>query len=117
MSVSIDLRENGSVSILDIAGESSVNDGTMLQGVIRRLTLDGRRLFVFNLQGLSHLDSFGLGQLVAAYIAVRDLKGDVKIVNPGQAVKDMLHYTRIDTVMRVFPTEAEAVAELQKLAS
>ncbi len=92
-------------------------DGGVLQQTVRRLTREGKRLFVLNLQGLRHLDSFGLGQLVSTYIGVRDQKGDVKIVNPSPTITSLLRYTRIDTVLQVFPSEAEAIAELQKLAS
>ena len=41
-------------------------------------------------------------------------KGDLKIVYPNSTVKDLLHYTRIDSVVQVLPTETEAVELLQK---
>jgi len=117
MSVSIEWRESGSVAVLDFAGESSIMDGTILQQTVRSLTKEGKRFFVFNLQDLKHLDSFGLGQIVSTYISVRDQKGDVKLVNPSPSVQELLRYTRIDTVLQVCPTEADAVEQLQKLAS
>ena len=116
MSISIELREIGPITILDLAGESSIMDGSSLQQTVRRLTRDGKLLFILNLRGMRHLDSFGLGQLVSTYIGVRELHGDVKIVHPVPSVRELLHYTRIDTVLQVFPTEEEAVQELMKFA-
>lgn len=117
MSISIEWRETGSVVVLDVAGESSIMDGQALQQTVRSLAKEGKRLFVLNLKGLKHLDSFGLGQLVSTYISVRDQKGDVKIVNPSPGVRDLLRYSRIDTVVQVVESEELAVSELQKLVT
>ena len=114
MNLTIESREVGPVTVLDLSGESSIGDGTVLQQRVRQLIQEGKRLFVINLQNVRHLDSFGLGQLVATYQSIRGQKGDLKIVNPNSTVKDLLHYTRIDTVMQVLPTETEAVEMLQK---
>jgi anti-anti-sigma factor len=84
---------------------------------VRGLTNEGKRFFILNLQNTRYIDSFGLGQIVATYQSVRGQKGDVKIINPNSMVKDLLRHTRIDTVVKVLPSEAEAVQELQKLAS
>ena len=117
MSISIELREMGPVTVLDVTGDSSIMDGTALQQTVRGLTKEGKRFFVLNLKDLRHLDSFGLGQLVSTYISVRDQKGDVKIVNPSSSVNDLLRYSRIDTVVKISESEAQAVQELQKLAT
>ena len=117
MSVSIELREIGDVAVIDVTGESSIMDGAILQQTVKRLTREGKRLFIFNLSGLRHLDSFGLGQMVASYISVRDQRGHVRVVNPAPSVGNMFRYTRIDTILQVVPTEDEAVRELQKLSS
>jgi anti-anti-sigma factor len=74
-------------------------------------------LFIINLKNVRHLDSFGLGQLVASYQSIRGQKGDLKIVYPNSTVKDLLHYTRIDTIVQVIATETEAVEILQKQLS
>jgi anti-anti-sigma factor len=117
VSISIEWRQAGAVAILDLSGESTIMDGSVLQQTVRRLTREGYRLFVLNLQNLRHLDSFGLGQFVSTYIGVRDQKGEIKIVNPSPTVKDLLRYSRIDSVLQVLGSEEEAVQELQKLAA
>ncbi len=117
MGLSVEWRDAGSVAVIDVVGESSIMDGTVLQQTVRRLLREGKRYFVLNLKGLRHLDSFGLGQFVSSYISVRDQKGDMKIVNPSPNVRDLLRYSRIDTVLQVLGTEEEAVQALQKLAA
>jgi anti-sigma B factor antagonist len=117
VSISIESREAGAITVLDLTGESSITDGTVLQQAVKQLMSKGKRFFVINLKAVRHLDSFGLGQLVATYQNIRGQKGDLKLVNPNSTVKDLLRYTRIDTVVQVLPSEAEAVETLQKQAS
>jgi anti-sigma B factor antagonist len=117
MAISIGLREIGRVIVLDVSGESSVMDGTTLQQAVRRLTREGKRYFVLNLADLKHLDSFGVGQIVATYIGVRDQKGDINVANPNSRVRDVLKYTRIDTVLQLFHSETEAIQELERIAT
>ena len=115
--MTIQQREAGRVVVLDLAGDSNIADGTMLQQTVRSLADQGKRYVIINLQNLRYLDSFGLGQLVSSFIALRDMKGGLRVVNPNSKVRDLLRYSRIDTVLQVMPNEAEALAELEKQAS
>src|SRR5256885_1529017 len=117
MGLSIERRDVGDVVVLDMSGESNIMEGTVLQNRVRELTNEGKRLFVLNLKDVRHLDSFGLGQLVATFMNIQALKGDLRIVNPSRTIKDLFKYTRIESVLKVPPSEAEAVQELQKLAT
>ena len=114
MGLVINSREISAIVVLDLSGDSSISDGTVLQQKVRGLLAEGKRFFVLNLQNVRYLDSFGLGQIVATFQALRNQQGDLKIINPNSKVKDLLRYTRIDKVIQVLPTEAEAVQELQK---
>lgn len=115
MGIGIQWRDVEGVAVLDLSGQSSIMDGTILQQTVRSLTRDGKKLFIFNMKDLKHLDSFGLGQLVSTYISVRDHeRGDIKIVNTSPGVRDLLRYTRIDSVMQVLPSEEAAIEELKK---
>jgi anti-anti-sigma factor len=117
MGISINSRDASGIAVLDLSGDSSIADGPILQRTVLDLINGGKRFFVLNLLNVRYLDSFGLGQIVATYQSVRGQKGEMKIVNPNPKVKDLLRYTRIDTVIQVLPSEAEAVADLQKLAA
>ena len=117
MSLTIAKREIGEVTVLDLAGDSAIADGTILNQTVRGLTDAGKRLFVLNLQNVRYMDSFGLGQIVSTFLSVRDQKGKIRVVNPNAKIRDLLRYSRVDTVLQVMPSEAEAVQELQKPAT
>jgi anti-sigma B factor antagonist len=116
MGLTINHRDAGNIVVLDLSGDSSITDGTLLQQKVRALIDESKRFFVLNLKDVRYLDSFGLGQIVAIFQNIRNQKGDLKIVNPNKMVTDLLKHTRIDRVVQVVASEAEAVQELQKLA-
>ena len=117
MGLTINHREIGNIVVLDLSGDSSIADGLLVQHKVHDLLNQDKRFLIMNLQDVRYLDSYGLGQIVATFQAVRSKQGDMKIVNPNTKVRDLLRYTRIDKVVQVLPSEAEAVQELQKLAS
>ena len=117
MGLTINHRDFGNVVALDLSGDSSISDGMKLQQQVNVLIEQGKHFFILNLQDVSYLDSFGLGQIVASFQTIRGKQGDMKIINPNSKVKDLLRYTRIDKVVQVLPSEAEAIQELEKLAS
>jgi anti-sigma B factor antagonist len=117
MSLSITQREIADVVVLDVTGHSEISDGSLLQETVRRRITEGKLWFVLNLAGTQYLDSFGLGQLVSMFITLRDQNGQMRIVNPNPRVKDLLRYSRVDTVLQVMASEAAAVQDLQQQAS
>lgn len=115
MGISLEWRVTGNaVAVLSVSGRSSVLDGSIVQQTVRRLMREGNRNFVFNLSNLEYLDSLGMGQLVSAYLSVRDRGGDVKLVDPVGPVKDLLQNTRLNTVLEVFATDEDAIRSLER---
>src|SRR5262250_3186857 len=89
-----------------VAGEPS----TQLRDLVKRLTAEGARSFVFNLAGVSYVDSSGLGLLLSIYATVRGQGGDVKLANIGDRVKDLLKMTKLTEVFQIFENENRALA-------
>jgi anti-sigma B factor antagonist len=84
-----------------VAGEPS----TQLRDLVKRLTAEGARSFVFNLAGVSYVDSSGLGLLLSIYATVRGQGGEVKLANIGDRVKDLLKMTKLTEVFQIFEDE------------
>ena len=89
-----------------VAGEPS----TQLRDLVKRLTAEGARSFVFNLAGVSYMDSSGLGLLLSIYATIRAQGGDVKLANIGDRVKDLLKMTKLTEVFQIFEDENPALA-------
>src|ERR1700758_3264751 len=120
-------RQSGDVTIIDLKGpitlgeamdhgiESDEKDETgrrpMLVGkIIRRLLQQGRRKILLNLQGVSYVDSSGIGELVGAFTSVQGQGGQLKLLNPVAKVVNVLRLTRLD---HLFPVETDETAAVQ----
>lgn len=65
---------------------------------------------VVDLKNVEHMDSLGLGILAGLFTSAKRRGGEVKLVSPTQHAKLVLRRTQLDTVFKVYETDADAVA-------
>jgi anti-sigma B factor antagonist len=108
--LSIGTRQNGSVTILDLSGKIMLGDTSAdLRNNVRGLVEKGDKNIVLNLADVSSIDSSGLGELVASYVAVQRIDGEMKLLNLHQRIRDLMVMTKLLTVFDDFEDETEAV--------
>ena len=111
MSMKFKTREVDGVTILDLSGRITLGEGSgTLRDAVRDLVSKGSKKILMNLGGVDYIDSSGLGELVAAYTAVKNSGGELKLVNLTKKVSDLLVITKLATVFDVKDDEAAAVA-------
>ena len=64
---------------------------------------------IFDLTEVPQMDSSGLGVLVSHHIACRAKGIKVVVAGPSPNVKQLLKFTKVDTVFTIVPTLDEAV--------
>ena len=102
-------RNAGDVTILDIRGRLTINDGRgQLKAVIDRLIARGCVQAVLNLEGLQYLDSACLGEIINAHIAVSRRGGRLKLLNMPEHLSELLKIAGLLGVFEAFTSEAEA---------
>ena len=79
--------------------------------------LSGSPKIVVNLTGVNYIDSGGLGILVGLSVSARNRGGELKLVSPSKRVNDLLQRTNLDTILRVYGNDEEAVAAFRKTSS
>lgn len=103
-------REVGDVAIVDFSGKITLGEGSaVLRTTIRELIAQGRRKILFDLSDVDYIDSSGIGEMVAAYTAVRSAEGELKLVHLTRRVHDIMQITRLFTVFDVQSDEDAAV--------
>lgn len=117
MSIRIEERPVGSVTVLDIAGRLTMDEAAQhLKDKINSLISQQRTHIVLNLRNVPYIDSGGLGQLVASYGSVMRTGGALKLLNVNSRNHDLLSITRLVTLFESFDAEAEAVQSFQTIA-
>lgn len=110
--MTLEERQVGSVTVLDLAGQLTLDHAALLKDKVNSLVSQDRTNIVLNLARLTYMDSAGLGQMVGCHNATRG-KGGVKLANLGKRLNDLLVMTRLITVFDVYDSEDEAVASFE----
>ena len=110
MSVKLNTRQVGEVSVVDVAGRITLGEGSSnLREGIRGLLTQGNKKILLNLGEVSYIDSSGIGELVSGFTTVTNSGGDLKLLNLNKRVKDLLQITKLYTVFDVHEDEAGAI--------
>ena len=110
MSLKIDHRKTGSVTVVDLSGKIIVGDGAeRLLETAKDLVRQGERNLLFNMSGVSYVDSAGLGVFVKCHNAATESDGRIKLVNVSARIRDLLRITKLHTLFELFDDESTAV--------
>ncbi len=110
MPLTIQSREVGHVTILDIRGRITLGDEIgQLRDAVHKLVEEGKKKIILNLAHVDYIDSSGVGELVGCFTTVRNAGGELKLLNLSQKVHDVLHVTKLYTVFDIRDDEFTAV--------
>jgi len=102
------------VVIIDTIGELRLGEGTeAVRGVVRELLNQGYRKILLNLRDVRHIDSAGVGELMSCYTSVKSQGGQLKLMNLGKNVRNLLQITKLYTIFEVVDDEPTALASFR----
>jgi len=67
---------------------------------------------IFDLSGVTFIDSSGIGTLVRCLAKLKKLGGTLRLTGVKGMVKGVLELTQIDKVLQIYPTASEALQDL-----
>ena len=103
-------RSVGDVTIMDIEGRITVQDGAdQFRDAVWQLVHRGRLKLVVNLAAVPYIDSTAMGQIVRAYTTATRLGGGFKLLHVTVRVREILVVTKLRSVFDLFDVEKEAV--------
>src|SRR5204863_9304792 len=106
-SMTVSERSVGNVTILDVSGNVTLNDGAeQVRDKVRAVLQQGQKFLLVNLAKVSHMDSAGLGELVQAYSTVAKPGGNLNLVNPTKPLPDLPVITKRSTLFDSFDAES-----------
>ena len=111
MSVKLNTRQVGDVSVIDVAGRITLGEGSSaLRDALRDLINKNQKKILLNLGEVNYIDSSGIGEMVSAFTSVKNAGGELKLLNLTKKVHDLLQITKLYTVFDIKDDEASAVA-------
>jgi len=117
MPLEIEERRVGAVTILDLAGNLTIDEGAQrLKDKINSLIQEDRLAVILNLGEITYIDSGGLGQLVASFGSLSKTRGGLKLLHVNKRNHDLLSITRLVTIFDAYDSEEEAVKSFDRPA-
>jgi anti-anti-sigma factor len=109
MHLHLDRRFSGNVCILDCKGQIVLGEEVRsLESHLEMAARESCRI-VLVVSDLQRLDSIGLGLMVRCMSNLRKRGGDLRLAAPPKFLEDLLHMTRLSTVLRAYASENEAI--------
>ena len=101
----------GATSVITLRGKLMLGEeAAQLETLVPQLLKNGRKNLVFDLSGVTHIDSTGIGRFIDTYSRLMPVGGQMRLAGATGAVRDSFRVTRLDTVFKFFPT-VEAACE------
>lgn len=109
----INVRESEGVTVFDLSGRIIGADSNQLkQAIDQSIDESEKPKLLFNLSGVSMLDSTGLGTLVGSHLSASRKGGRIGIINVAEGAQSILIIAKLVSVLERFESEAEAVEAL-----
>jgi anti-sigma B factor antagonist len=112
MALDVQAHQTGSgVTVLAPSGRLDVAGAPALREAVGDAVKNGPPRLVIDMEGVSFVDSTGLGSVIAALKLVRSSKGDLRLAAPNQQVRVVLELTTLDRVFAYYPTVEDALTD------
>jgi anti-sigma B factor antagonist len=110
VSVSVSLRSEGAVTVVDVGGEVDVHTAPTVRDALTQQIDAGRRDLVVDLGSVTFIDSTGLGVLVAGHHHLAEHGGILRVVCAQDRILRLFDITGLREVLAVHETLLDAVA-------
>jgi anti-sigma B factor antagonist len=89
--------------LITLAGRLMLGpEGQMLERTVDELLATGYRKFIFDLSGITHIDSTGIGRCISSLNRIMASGGQLHMAAAGRQVREGFRVTRLDRVFRFF---------------
>lgn len=103
------------IFVLECRGALLIGVGcTRLQLAVEDLLSEKQTRVVLDLTAVSRVDSGGLGKIVNCLSRLRMAGGTMHIAGANDSVIGLLKLTKVDRIVKVYPTAREAVQSLDQ---
>jgi anti-sigma B factor antagonist len=108
MELQVEVRSNGDVSVVDVAGEVDLYTVPRLEEALTRATAAAQPFVVVNLTRATYLDSTALRVLTAVRKRVQERSGRIALVTTQPKIAKLFTITGLDQLFPLCATEGEA---------
>lgn len=114
MALAIEQKEvKPGVAVVSLAGRVMLgNESAQIETLVANALQAGCKHLVFDLAGVTHIDSTGIGRFISSLNKARVAGGSLRMAAASGQVRDAFHVTRLDTVFKFYDTVEAALEGL-----
>ena len=99
------------IVVLELLGRITMgNDCRQVEWTAKKLVDVSRKKVIFDLSGITHVDSTGIGIIVTVAGQMRKAGGELRVAGAHQHVEQILRMTAVDHIVGLHPTAGAAAA-------
>lgn len=114
----INSRKVGDIMVLDISGRIAGDDSLQMRrdiaGWIAEIPDNQKPKIILKLDGVSMMDSAGLGVLVSSYTSAQKREGRLVLAGLGRGLQNLIAITKLARVFDVYEKEEDAVKSFEE---
>ena len=111
-------RKVGDIMVLDIGGRIAGDDSLQMRrdisGWIAEIPDNQKPKVILKLDGVSMMDSAGLGVLVSSYTSAQKREGRLVLSGLGRGLQNLIAITKLARVFDVYEKEEEALKSFEE---
>ena len=111
----MNIKEQDGTIILELKGKlvgGSLTD--RMDRALDNLIAQGKKNIVFDLGGITSLNSSGIGMLIGSFSKINSSGGELKFANISYKLRGLFSDTKLNQVFKVYNTTEEAIKSFNK---
>jgi anti-sigma B factor antagonist len=102
------------ITVIEISGKVALGrESGQIEHMLVEALQQGERKIIFDLSGVNHIDSTGIGIIAYCFGKVTQAGGQLRIAGARGPVMEVFKITRLDTVVKFYPDVASASQGMQ----
>lgn len=99
----------GDIKVIKVVGELDALVAPKLKERISKLIEMENYKFIIDFQDLVHINSLAMGILRGKLRTVKEMGGDIKLINLNEHIKTIFEMIGLDEIFEIYDSEEEAV--------
>ena len=109
----IERMEQGEVTIVVVRGVIKLGESAKtFSRFLGEVLEEGSNPVLIDLEGIDHVDSTGLGELVGYLQRFEEQGRRMAFINPAKRLRKLFKLTRLDEVVPIYDDRARAISEV-----
>jgi len=100
----LDISETTDATVVQVSGSVDMTEAEKMRVALIEVAARPVPLIVLDLSNMDFICSLGLGAIICGHLKTRHHHGEIRLVNPQPAVREMLEATRLTKLFPIYPT-------------